>query len=98
MINTIVIASYIAVAVICAAVLAIYGYKKGWKGGLSIFGISVTATICAYLLSHATADSVGELYLVTSLTEKGYTAAENIGISREELSKVLENEIGRAHV
>ncbi len=93
MINTIVIASYIAVAVICAAVLAFYGYKKGWKGGLSIFGISVTATVCAYLLSHATADSVGELYLVTSLTEKGYTAAENIGISREELSKVLENAV-----
>ncbi len=95
MINTITIATYIGVAVICAIIFGIYGYKKGWKGGLSVFGISLTATIFAYISAPAVSGMVGDMSLITDLTEKGYTAAEGIGLGKRQLSVVLEKSIDK---
>lgn len=94
-INSVTIAVYIGVAVICGAVFAIYGYKKGWKGGLSVFGISATAALCAFLSAPAVAGAVGDMELITNLNDKGYTAAEGVGIAKEQLSEVLEKSVDK---
>lgn len=95
MINSIVIAVYIGVAVICGGIFAVYGYKKGWKGGLSILCVSVVSALCSFLFAPVIAGIAGDISLITTLMDKAYSGAENIGLGKEQLSSVVEKSIDK---
>ncbi|MBR4306110.1 MAG: hypothetical protein IKT78_04625, partial [Ruminiclostridium sp.] len=79
MINTIAVSVYVGVAVICGAIFAIYGYKKGWKGGLSILSVSLVSALCSFYAAPVVAGTVGDLSFVTDLADSACSAAEEIG-------------------
>lgn len=93
MLNTIIIIVYVAVAVIAAICLGLYGYKKGWKGGLAVSGISVTATVCAFFLTPILAGTLAGMPIVAELSDKLYNATEKIGLGKQQLSGVVDSSI-----
>ena len=95
MINSIVIAVYVGVAVICGGIFAVYGYKKGWKGGLSLFCVSAVSALLSFFLSPVIAGVIGDMPFITALTDNAYSGAENIGLGKEQLSVVVEKSNGK---
>ncbi|MBE6879886.1 MAG: hypothetical protein E7490_03490 [Ruminococcaceae bacterium] len=95
MINSIVIAVYVGVAVICGGIFAVYGYKKGWKGGLSLFCVSAVSALLSFFLSPVIAGVIGDMPFITALTDNAYSGAENIGLGKEQLSVVVEKSIDK---
>lgn len=95
MINSIAVALYIGVAVVCGCVFAFYGYRKGWKGGLSLICVSAVSTLCSFLLAPVVAGMVGDMPFITSVVDNAYSSAENIGLGKEQLSPVVEKSVDK---